>query len=164
MKLTERLRAGLRHEPAAEAMAPADPAAAEGLPIAGYDGLSAKEVMAHFRELSQVELAEVEEYERSHGNRRAVLAKLRYMRSPEPLPGYDTLAAQEIVRLLEEADTARVRAIRDYEGKFRSRRQVMDAAAQALPKATVNLREQSLREEKAQRTRTGIQDRRDLTS
>ena len=92
-----------------------------------------------------------------------VLNKLRYMRSPEPVEGYDALEPSEIVRLLEQADSARIRAIRDYEGKFRGRRQVMSAAAQALPNAALNVGERNRREEKAERTRTGIQDRRDLT-
>ena len=68
------------------------------------------------------------------------------------------------MRRLEAADAAPIRAIRDYEGKFRRRRQVMGAAAQALPNAAANPDEQDRRDEKAQRTRTGIQDRRELTS
>lgn len=134
---------------------------AEALPIAGYDDLHEKQVIAHFRELSQVELGEIEAYERAHRNRRPVLDKLRYMRSPEPLPGYDALEPTEVVKLLADADAARVRAIRDYEGKFRSRRVVMSMAAQALPKAAANLDEESRRDEKALRTRTGIQERAD---
>ena len=92
-----------------------------------------------------------------------MLNKLRYMRTPEPVADYDALEPTEIVRLLEQADSAGIRAIRDYEGKFRGRRQVMNAAAQALPNAVLNVGEQNRREEKAERTRTGIQDRRDLT-
>jgi hypothetical protein len=133
------------------------------LPIDGYDGLHEKRVIALFHELSQAELAEIEDYERAHHSRRVVLNKLRYMRSPEPVEGYDALEPTEIVRLLEQADSASIRAIRDYEGKFRGRRQVLNAAAQALPNAALNLGETHRRDEKAERTRTGIQDRRDLT-
>jgi len=133
------------------------------LPIADYDALDEQDVIVQFRKLSQIELAEVEGYERAHLSRRVVLNKLRYMRSPEPVAGYDELEPSEIVRLLEQADSAGIRAIRDYEGKFRGRRQVMNAAAQALPNAVLNVGEQNRREEKAERTRTGIQDRRDLT-
>jgi hypothetical protein len=136
---------------------------AGGPPIAGYDGLDEKVLIAHFRDLTQTELAEVEAYERGHRSRRVVLNKLRYMRSPEPVPGYDALEPTAIVRLLEAADSASIRAIRDYEGKFRGRRQVLNAAAQALPNAALNVGEQHRRDEKAERTRTGIQDRRDLT-
>ena len=164
MRISERLRSGLRPKPAAESTVPGEPSFSEGLPIAGYDGLQEKQVTAHFRQLSQVELAEIEDYERSHRSRPAVLDKLRYMRSPEPVAGYDELEPEQVVRLLADADAAKVRAIRDYEGKFRGRRAVLGAAAQALPKATANVAEQERRDEKAQRTRTGIQDRRDLTS
>ena len=134
-----------------------------GPPIADYDGLDEKVLIAHFRDLTQTELAEVEAYERGHRSRRVVLNKLRYMRSPEPVPGYDALEPTAIVRLLEAADSASIRAIRDYEGKFRGRRQVLNAAAQALPNAALNVGEQHRRDEKAERTRTGIQDRRDIT-
>jgi hypothetical protein len=129
-----------------------------GTPIAGYDDLDEKVLIAHFRDLTQVEA-----YERGHRNRRVVLNKLRYMRSPEPVAGYDALEPAAIVRLLEQGDSASIRAIRDYEGKFRGRRQVLSAAAQALPNAALNVGEQHRRDEKAERTRTGIQDRRDIT-
>jgi hypothetical protein len=135
----------------------------DALAIPGYDDLHEKDVIGRFRELSQIQLAEVEAYERSHRNRRVVLHKLRYMRSPEPVAGYDALDPAEIVRRLEAADSATIRAIRDYEGKFRRRRQVLSAAAQALPNAVINFGEQRRRDEKAERTRTGIQHRRDLT-
>jgi hypothetical protein len=161
MSLTERLRIRSRREPAADTTSPLPPPGEEALPIAGYDDLNEKQVIAHFRELSQVELAEIEGYERAHRNRRPVLDKLRYMRSPEPLPGYDAMEAKEVVQLIEAADTAQIRAIRDYEGKFRRRHQVMSVAAQALPKAAANPGETSRRDEKALRTRTGIQERSD---
>jgi hypothetical protein len=164
MRISERLRNGLRPRPAAGPTPSEGPASAEALPIAGYDGRQEKQVIAQFRELSQVELAEIEDYERSHRNRRVVLDKLRYMRSPEPVAGYDALEPEQVVRLLEDADTAKVRAIRDYEGKFRGRRVVMAATARALPKAAVNLGEQDRRDEKALRTRTGIQERSDRTA
>jgi hypothetical protein len=162
MKLSERLHIG-SGRPAAETATPEAAAGSETLGIAGYDGLHEKDVIGRLHELSQVQLAEIEAYERSHLNRRVVLHKLRYMRSPEPVDGYDALEPAEIVRRLEAADTATIRAIRDYEGKFQRRRQVLGAAAQALPNAVTNPAEQDRRDEKAERTRTGIQDRRDLT-
>jgi hypothetical protein len=162
MRFSELLGRGSSEPAAADAQAN-DAASAAGLPIADYEGLHEKDVIAHFHRLSQVELAEVEVYERAHRNRPVVLQKLRYMRGVEPVAGYDALDPKEIVRLLETSDSAAIRAIRDYEGKFRGRRQVMNAAAQALPNAVLNVDEQNRRDEKAQRTRTGIQDRRDIT-
>ena len=167
MRFSERVRIaalGRAADTAPSTEAPTVDATVEGgPPIAGYDGLDEKVLIAHFRDLTQTELAEVEAYERGHRSRRVVLNKLRYMRSPEPVAGYDALEPTAIVRLLEGADSASIRAIRDYEGKFRGRRQVLNAAAQALPNAALNVGEQHRRDEKAERTRTGIQDRRDIT-
>jgi len=129
------------------------------LPIDRYDQLNSKQIFSELSELSQIELVEIETYERSHRNRQAVLDKLRYMRSPEPIPGYDTLDQQQVIRLLEDADAARVRAIRDYERKFRRRPALMSAAAKALPSAASNPDEQQRRSDKALRTQTGIKDR-----
>jgi hypothetical protein len=163
MRFSERVRIAALGR-ASETAPSGEPAVGDvGTPIAGYDDLDEKALIAQFRDLSQVELAEIEAYERGHRSRRVVLNKLRYMRSPEPVAGYDTLEPAAIVRLLEEGDSASIRAIRDYEGKFRGRRQVLNAAAQALPNAALNVGEQHRREAKAERTRSGIQDRRDLT-
>ena len=108
------------------------PDAAE-LPFPGYDKLDDKELGARLPELSQVELAAVETYERSHENRPEVLDKLRYMHTREPLPGYDALSPEQIVEALAGADAETVRAVRDYERKFGARPQVMEAAARVLP-------------------------------
>ena len=106
MTLIERLHIRSRREPAADTTSPISSPGEETLPIASYDDLHEKQVIAHFRELSQVDLAEIEGYERAHLNRRPVLDKLRYMRSPEPLPGYDTLESREVVQLIEGASLA----------------------------------------------------------
>jgi hypothetical protein len=156
MKLLTRIRS--RSQPAATDDVPTGPPHQQ-LPIARYDQLTTKQIASELSGLSQIELGEIEAYERAHSDRKPVLDKLRYMRSPEPLPGYDALAQRDVVRLLEDADTARVRAIRDYERKFRRRHNVMSAAAKALPRAAVNPDEQDRRGEKALRTQTGIADR-----
>jgi hypothetical protein len=51
------------------------------LPISGYDRLDEKEIVGRLRELSQVELAQVERYERSNRARPSVLNKLRFLRT-----------------------------------------------------------------------------------
>ena len=103
------------------------------VPISGYDQLDGKQVSEQLSQLSQVELATVETYERAHEKRPAVLAKLRYMQGTEPVPGYDALTTEQIAEALAGADAETVRAVRDYERKFRNRRSVMDEAARALP-------------------------------
>ena len=110
----------------------ADPAAASAAPpFAGYERLNTKQVVVSLWEHSQAELAAVESYERANQNRLPILDKLRYMRQPEPLPGYDDLSSAEIVALLGEADMSTIKRVRAYERKFGKRRDVMDEVDRA---------------------------------
>jgi hypothetical protein len=95
-------------------------------PLPGYDRLKTKEVVESLSSRSQVELAEIESYERSHENRLSVFDKLRWLRQDEPLPGYDTLSSAEAVAALEEADLATIKRVRGYERKFRARREILE--------------------------------------
>lgn len=128
-------------------------------PIAGYDRLSEKEIVARMSGLSQVELAAAESYERSHQARPAVLDKLRYLHTPEPLPDYDTLGPEQIAEALSTADAATIRAVRDYERRFARREQVLQAAAEALPTAPASAGEDRAREEMTARVREGFAGR-----
>lgn len=103
------------------------------LPIPGYDDLDHREVGLKMPELSQVELAAVESYERSHESRPEVLAKLRYMLTTEPLSDYDTLSTEQVAEGLANADAKTVKAVRSYERKFADRREVLDEAKRVLP-------------------------------
>jgi hypothetical protein len=127
-----------------------------GEPIPGYDRMKSDEIVPALRGLTQVELEAVETYERSHKDRRAVLAKLRYMRSPEPVEGYDELDADQVAEALKGADGERVKAIRDYERKFQHRRQVLDEAARVLPDAQESAANAQAREEKSDRVRASM--------
>jgi hypothetical protein len=98
-------------------------------PVSGYDGLKTKELVASLSSHSQVELAEIEDYERAHENRRIVFDKLRWLRQDEPLPGYDALSAEQVVAALEKADLATIKRVRGYERKFAARRVVLDEVA-----------------------------------
>jgi hypothetical protein len=101
---------------------------AEGaqLPFAGYDRLDARRVNEGLSDHSQVELGNVESYERSHKGREAVLNKLRYLRGSEPFPGYDAMSIEEILAALTEADMATIKKVRGYERKFANRSRVLD--------------------------------------
>jgi hypothetical protein len=123
------------------------------LPIPGYDRLDHRAVGLKLPELSQAELAAVEAYERSHKSRQEVLAKLRYMRTSEPLPDYDTLSPGQIAEALTSADAETVKAVRDYERKFGHRKEVLDEAARVLPDSPASAKEDRAREEKAARVR-----------
>lgn len=95
-------------------------------PVAGYDGLKIKELIASLSSRSQVELAEIESYEHTHQNRLSVFDKLRWLRQDEPLPGYDALSSDELLAALDKADLAAIKRVRGYERKFRARREVLD--------------------------------------
>ena len=129
------------------------------LPLPGYDKLDDTEVASRLAGLSQVELSAVEVYELAHGNRPEVLAKLRYMKTSEPLPGYDALSPEAIVAALADADSETVRNVRDYERKFRQRPDVMRETARVLPTATPSAREVRDREAKATLLREGFEGR-----
>jgi len=157
MKILDALRKRRSHGEAPGEQA-SSPDAAE-LPIPGYDDLDDKQVAARLAQLSQVELAAVETYERSHENRPEVLDKLRYMRTREPLPGYDALSPEQIATGLAGADAETVKAVRDYERKFGHRKQVLDEAARVLPTSQASAGEDRAREEKDARVREGLAGR-----
>ena len=118
------------------------------LPIARFDSTGGKQLTDKFRGLTQVELEEVETYEQSHKKRPAVLAKLRYMRSKEPLDGYDELSVEQISEALAGADAETVKKVRDYERKFQHRQAVLQEAARVLPQAPASAKETQAQEEK----------------
>jgi hypothetical protein len=160
MTILERLHiSSPRREAGAPGPAPSRSTDAGQLPIPGYDQLGDREVCDGLSELSQVELSAVEAYERAHGDRAEVLDKLRYMITPEPLPGYDTLEPEQIADALAGADAETVKNVRDYERKFRGRAQVMDETARVLPTAEPSAREVQATKDKATLLREGFEGR-----
>jgi hypothetical protein len=81
------------------------------------------------------------------------------MRCKEPLPGYDALSPEEIVKALGGADTATVKAVRDYERKFGGRLQVKEEVARVLPTSSASASEDRAQEEKDARVREGFAGR-----
>jgi hypothetical protein len=109
---------------------------AEGdLPLAGYDRLDVKHVLKRLPDCTQVELAAIDEYERAHDDRVDILNKLRYLRGPEPVEGYDALGEEEVTANFEKADDATLKRVREYELKFRRR----DVVLRALRSARHNI-------------------------
>ena len=94
-------------------------------PVAGYDKLSTKDLIASLSGHSQVELAKIEAHERENENRVPVFDKLRWLRQKEPLPGYDALSVDEVVAALQKADLAVLKRVRGYERKFNARKDVL---------------------------------------
>jgi len=101
-----------------------DPAAP--LPFDGFDDVALAELVQDLSDHSQIELDAVETYERAHKGRDAVLDKLRYLRGPEPIPGYDALDVDEILAKLGDADLTTVKRIRGYERKFAKRPDLLE--------------------------------------
>ena len=123
------------------------------LPIDRYDQLDGKQLTEQLRGLTQAELEVVETYERTHRDRENVLAKLRYLRQTEPLPGYDELDSGQIAEQLAGADSEKVKAVRDYERKFQRRHDVLKETARVLPESEPSAKETNAREEKEARVR-----------
>jgi hypothetical protein len=160
MKILERLRNRLPHgEAGAPRAAEASSADDQRLPIARYDQLDGKQVFPQLSQLSQVELADVEAYERSHRDRPVVLNRLRWLRGNEPLPGYDALDSDEIVRALADADAATVKAVRSYERHHRDRRDVRAEVARVIPTARASAEQDRARDQKAALVQAGIRSR-----
>jgi ferritin-like metal-binding protein YciE len=106
--------------------------ASEGdLRIARYDKLTAEEVLAKLSDLSQIELAKIDSYERKNQNRTTVLSRLASLRGDEPWAGYDELTASEIQSVLAEGDDERAQQVRSYERSHKNRAGVLKAAERA---------------------------------
>jgi hypothetical protein len=154
MKLLNRLRGKPDEQTTEQAEAmEAAPDAGE-LAIERYDQLGDTELTDQLRQLTQVQLEEVEANERSHRGRETVLAKLRYQRSGEPLPGYDEMTTEQISEALEGADSEKVKAVRDYERRFRRRTVVLQETARVLPDSEPSARETQAQDEKDARVRS----------
>jgi ferritin-like metal-binding protein YciE len=103
--------------------------AGEGdLAIAGYDSLTAEEIIDKLKTLSQIELAKTDAYERKNQSRTTVVSRITSLRGDEPWPGYDELTAAEVQAVLSEGDEQRVNQVRAYERSHKNRTGVLKAA------------------------------------
>jgi hypothetical protein len=117
---------------AAKQVRAAKPAAAPATveaPIAGYDDMTAEDIVAKLPEQSQATLVQVASYEQAHDKRSTVLERVAALTGPEPAPGYDELTADEVQKLLTGGDAALATAVREYERRHKSRASVLEAAA-----------------------------------
>lgn len=97
-----------------------------------FERLSEHDAVTKLGQLDQADLGAIETFERSHRERPAVLNKLRYLRQPEPLPGYDQLEPDAIAEALAAVDTPTVKLVREYERKMQGRASVLKAVSLAL--------------------------------
>ena len=110
-------------------------ASEEDLAIARYDSLTADEITSRLTELSQIDLAKVDSYERRNQNRSTVLSRISTLRGNEPWAGYDELTASEVQAVLSEADDDRANQVRQYERTHKNRAGVLQAAERELSNA-----------------------------
>ena len=102
------------------------------LAITGYDSLSVDEIIGKLAELSQVDLAKVNAYERKNQNRSTVTGRIDSLQADEPWPGYDELGVDEVRAVLGEGDETRIKAVRSYERKHKNRAGVLQATEREL--------------------------------
>jgi ferritin-like metal-binding protein YciE len=102
-------------------------ASEQDLAIGRYDELTADEIIGRLADLSQVDLAKVAAYERTHQNRSTVHARIDSLQGDEPWPGYDELTADEVRAVLAESDEAGVTQVRSYERTHKNRAGVLKA-------------------------------------
>jgi ferritin-like metal-binding protein YciE len=105
------------------------------LAISNYHSLSADELQDKLAELSQIELAKVNAYERKNQNRSTVTSRIDSLQGDEPWPGYDELAVEEVRGVLSEGDATRIKAVRSYERKHKNRAGVLQATERELSNA-----------------------------
>ena len=110
-------------------------ASEEDLPIARYGDLTADEIIAKLSDLSQIDLARVDSYERKNQNRATVLSKISTLRGQEPWPGYDEQTVPEIRTALANADEELAKRARDYERSHKNRDGVLGATERELSTA-----------------------------
>lgn len=101
-------------------------------PIAGYDGLTAEQIVGRLPQLSQKTLTQLAAYETAHDARATVLERIRSLQARQPSPGYDELNVADVQKLLAGADTALAARVRDYERGHKRRDSVLEAAERQL--------------------------------
>jgi ferritin-like metal-binding protein YciE len=105
------------------------------LAIARYDTLTAEEIIGKLADLSQIDLAKIDSYERKNQNRTTILSRITSLRGDEPWAGYDELTADEVQAVLSEGDDDRAQQVRDYERSHKNRAGVLKAAERELSNA-----------------------------
>jgi hypothetical protein len=123
--------ASARAEAATDAVAPklprvAAPKRASELPIKGYADLTAAEIVAATKGLTQTDLARVYKFERANENRSTVLEAVESRFVELPIPTYDALNAGEIAERLEGLSPEELKVLRRYEADTKGRTTVLD--------------------------------------
>src|ERR1700733_15339129 len=110
-------------------------ASEDDLALAHYDDLTAEEITGKLSDLSQIDLAKIDSYERKNQNRTTVLSRITALRGNEPWAGYDELTAPEVQSVLSKGDDERANEVRSYERAHKDRAGVLNAAERELANA-----------------------------
>jgi len=110
-------------------------ASEQDLPIKNYDSLTADDITAKLGDLSQIDLAKVDSYERKNDDRTTILSRITSLRGDEPWAGYDELTAAEVTAVLNDGDDELAQKVRSYERTHKNRVSVMKAAERELATA-----------------------------
>jgi ferritin-like metal-binding protein YciE len=106
-------------------------ASEKDLAIARYDSLTAEEIVSKLPELSQIEIAKIDAYERRHDNRQTVLSRISTLRRAEPWPGYDEMTVGEIEAVLCERNGPQAREVASYQRAHKNRAGALASAERA---------------------------------
>ena len=104
----------------------ATPKTASQLPIKGYKSLTAQEITAQLRGLTQTELAKVFKFERANENRQTILESIEQKLTTLPIANYDSLTVDEITARLDGLSEGELKAIRRYESDTKARTTILD--------------------------------------
>ena len=94
-----------------------------------------RKIIDRLGELSQIDLAKIDAYERRNQDRSTVLSRIDSLRGDEPWAGYDELTATDVQAVLSEGDDARAEQVRTYERAHKNRSGVLAAAERELTNA-----------------------------
>jgi hypothetical protein len=104
----------------------AAPRSARDLAIAGYDSLTAGEIVSQLRGLTQTEVAKVYKYERANDNRSTILEAAESKFTDLPIATFDALTVDEISGRLEKLSKSELKVLRRYEAETKQRQTVLD--------------------------------------
>ncbi|MER6411286.1 hypothetical protein [Streptomyces humidus] len=105
----------------------------QDLPIPAFGRLAVAGIQQRLRDLSQTQLTVIENYERTHAHRPAVLDAIQRLRSPEPWAGYDTMDLYEITDRLNQVPSSAAWQVLEYERYHLQRQRVISAAETRIP-------------------------------
>ncbi|MEA2460059.1 MAG: hypothetical protein QOH90_236 [Actinomycetota bacterium] len=120
-----------RAEAAVDTVAPklprvATPKKAADLPIKRYNSLTANEIVAESKGLTQTELAKVYKFERANENRSTVLQAIESHFTQLPIPTYDALTVAQINERIEGLSQDELKIVRRYEEDTKARTTVLE--------------------------------------